>query len=136
MTSVDKPLLVPAPFQGSASHLTEHRRKVRPAKSGEADLRSRDDIHAAGIHGCTNAVQYEVGHEIRLIEHVHVGPCGEVSPTTLEAQLRIDLVLQTSAAAILNEGPGRGVREIVNVRLVSHLLLADGLLAEESRRNE
>jgi hypothetical protein len=51
------------------------------------------DVHAARIHGSADAVEYEVGHKIRLIENIYVSPGGEVSPPMLKAQLLIDLVL-------------------------------------------
>jgi hypothetical protein len=54
----------------------------------------------------------------------------------LEAELRIVLILQSSGAAILDESPGSEIGEIVDIFLEAHLLLADGLLAEERRRNE
>src|SRR6267143_1793904 len=136
MTAVDKPLLVPTASQRPASHFTEHPRKVRPPESAEANLRPRVAVHAAWVRRRSDGVKYKERHEISLVEHIRVGPGGEVSPAMLEAQLRIVLVLQTGAAAILDEGPGGGIGQIVHVLLVGHLLLADGLLAEERRRNE
>src|SRR6267142_3912768 len=136
MTAVDKPLLVPTASQRPSSHVAEHPRKGRPPESAEANLRPRVAVHAAWVRRRSDGVKYKERHEIPLIEHVRVGPGGEVSPAMLEAQLRIVLVLQTGAAAILDEGPGGGIGQIVHVLLVGHLLLADGLLAEERRRNE
>src|SRR6202165_3818790 len=115
-TAMHKPLLVPAAFQSTVSHLTEHPRSLRPTESGEANLSMRVVIRAPRARWRAHSGKNKERHEIRLIEHVNVSPGGEVPPRMLEAQLRIKLVNKTCTTAVLDRQPGAEVGHVVDAR--------------------
>src|SRR5271157_1029373 len=73
------PLVAPGGFERSRSHFRDRPRSVWPSKGAEAVFRQRADIRVTRIQRCANPREHEEGDKVCLMEHVHVGICGEVS---------------------------------------------------------
>src|SRR5947209_4080935 len=120
MTAVDKPLLVPTASQDPVSHSTEHPRKVRPGERAEVDLglRAVCTCCLAWVRRRADGVKYKERHEILLIEHVRVGPGGEVSSTMHAGILSVLIFMfATDALKISGSGSWGGTDDCLLLRL-------------------
>src|SRR5271169_1172642 len=88
------PLLIPHRFEGASRHFRENRFEMRRTEGAESGLILRTgiwrDIWIARIKRCASIDQIETGLEIRLKQHVHMNPCGEVASVAQIAASGID----------------------------------------------